>query len=117
MSKVYEEKIVPQRVNRCVKTRKCDLCGIEAKGEEWEAKSFHEVNETEIRIEIRQKEGSNYPDCGMGTCHEIDLCPKCFKERLVPWLKSQGADIKEEEWDWSGEYLQVKGVNAVKKPM
>jgi len=100
MSKVYAEKIIPQRVSRYVKTRKCDLCGKEADGEEWEAKSCYRVNETEIRVQVRQKEGNNYPEGGSGTMYEIDLCPTCFKEKLVPWLKSQGADIKEEEWDW-----------------
>jgi len=49
---------------------------------------------------MKQKEGSNYPEGGTGTEYEIDLCPKCFKERLVPWLKSEGAAIEEKEWDW-----------------
>ncbi len=100
MSKVYADKIVPEYVNRYLKARKCDLCGVESDSECWEAESCYHVNETEIRVEVRQKEGSNYPEGGSGTAYEVDLCPKCFKERLVPWLKSQGADINEEEWDW-----------------
>ncbi len=100
MSKVYEDKVIPARTEKRVRTRKCDLCGVEAQSESWEAESCYNINETEIRIEIRQKEGSNYPDSGMGTTYEIDLCPVCFKEKLVPWLRSQGADIKEEEWVW-----------------
>jgi len=97
--KQYEEKVV-QHTQRWVKCRKCDMCGVESDGRSWEAESIYYVNETEIRVEIRQKEGANYPEGGSGTKYEIDLCPKCFKEKLIPWLKSQGADIREEEWDW-----------------
>jgi len=97
----YEERVIPQRTEKRLVTRVCDLCGVIADGEQWEAKSIYHVNETEIRVEVRQKEGASYPEGGMGTKHEVDICPKCFKERLIPWLKSQGADIKgEEAWDW-----------------
>jgi len=97
--KIYDEKEV-KYTKKYVKTRKCDLCGIEVGGEEWEARSCYEINETEICIEIRQKEGESYPEGGSGTKYEIDMCPKCFKGRFIPWLKSQNATIQEEEWDW-----------------
>jgi len=58
------------------------------------------VNETEVSVTVKQKEGESYPDGGSGTEYEIDLCPDCFKNRLVPWLKSEGANIGEMEWDW-----------------
>jgi len=98
--KVCEKRIIPEYISRYVKLRKCDLCGLESKGEEWEAKSIYEVAETEIAIEIRQKEGANYPEGGHGTKYEIDLCPNCFKDRLIPWLKLEGANIEEENWNW-----------------
>lgn len=97
--KIYGEKIIPRYVNEYVKSRRCDLCGTESKGSEWQ-KGCYEVAETEITVEVRQKEGNSYPEGGSGTKYEIDLCPKCFKNRLIPWLKSQGATIQEEEWDW-----------------
>ena len=98
--KIYDEKTIPEHASKYVKLRKCDLCGKESKGEKWQARSCYEVNETEISIEVRQKEGSSCPDGGSGTKYEIDLCPNCFKTKLIPWLKSQGATIQEEEWDW-----------------
>jgi hypothetical protein len=30
-------------------------------------------------------------ECGV-ECH---ICPKCFDERLIPWLKSQGANLND----------------------
>ena len=78
--------------------RKCDLCGTTAKTEDWGAGSYR-VDNTEIKVTVRQKEGSSYPEGAWGTKYEIDLCPDCFKDKLVPWLRSQGANIQEEEWD------------------
>jgi hypothetical protein len=97
--KVYTKKQMPAYELTYVKSRKCDLCGLETKGSDWQT-GLWEVNETEITIAIKQKEGENYPEGGSGTEHEIDLCPNCFKNKLVPWLNSQGADIKQKEWDW-----------------
>jgi len=68
-----------------------------AKHNNW-SQSFYEVNETEVSVTVKQREGSSYPEGGMGTEYDIDLCPKCFKERFVPWLVSQGANIEQKDW-------------------
>jgi len=98
--KVYDEKIIPKHKCKYLKLRKCDLCGTESKNEEWGDGGSYDVNETEITVEIRQKEGHSYPEGGSGTKYEIDLCPNCFKNKLIPWLRSQNANIEKEEWDW-----------------
>ena len=77
----------------------CDLCGKEALHGYWESSSY-EVNETEIEVTVRQKDGERYPDNGQGTKYEVDMCPDCFKNKLIPWLESQGCAAKREEWDW-----------------
>lgn len=82
-TKTYEETILVER--------KCDLCGSLAKTSDWGA-SCYEVNETEISVSIKQKEGQQYPECGSGTEYEVDMCPDCFKNKLVPWLRSQGVN-------------------------
>jgi len=92
--KIYEK--VQITTPRLVK-RLCDLCGVESKYCDW-AIGNYEVNETEIKVSIKQKEGEKYPEAGCGTEYEIDLCPRCFKERLIPWLKSEGATVEEKEW-------------------
>lgn len=100
--KVFEKYTEPAKERTRLASRTCDLCGTQAKNEltrEWET-SCYEIAETEIKVEIRQKEGSNYPEGGWGTEYEIDLCPVCFKEKLIPWLLSQGAKIEKKEWDW-----------------
>ena len=81
-----------------IETR-CDLCKAIAKHGDWSSGAY-DVNETEIKVTIRQKEGESYPEGGNGTSLIVDICPKCFKEVLIPFLREKGADIKEEEWEW-----------------
>lgn len=78
----------------------CDICKREAKKGSWNEGGVYEINETEIEVTVRQKEGTNYPEGGQGFEMVVDLCPVCFKEKLVPWLESQGAVIEEKPWDW-----------------
>lgn len=94
----YVEQQVTRNERRCVR-RTCDLCGAEGKADDWDGVTYS-INETEVRVEVRQKQGSNYPDCGFGTEIVVDICPRCFKDRLVPWLESQGARVQRREWDW-----------------
>lgn len=98
--KIYKEVVIPEKIEQREYKRICDLCGLEAKYFNWNA-DVYRVNETEIAITIKQKDGTAYPEGGNGgDKYEIDLCPNCFKERLVPWLISQGANIKPIEWEW-----------------
>jgi len=77
----------------------CDICGKKADRHDWSTGSYT-VNETEFKILIRQRDGENYPEGGWGTEYEADICPNCFKEKLIPWLNSQGCTAKRKEWDW-----------------
>lgn len=97
--KVYEEYVIPAQTSRRCVSRTCDLCGKVGKGGEWDA-AVYEFNETEITVTIKQKEGSRYPEGGTGTEIEIDLCPDCFKAKLVPALQALGAKIEIKDWDF-----------------
>ena len=97
--KIYKERIIPEHRDLIVEKRTCDLCGKDG-ANAWNAGSY-DIGETEITVKIHQKEGEDYGEYGgSGTEYDIDLCPECFKNELVPWLKSQGADIQEKEWDY-----------------
>jgi len=93
-----EKREVERRVLADVR---CDLCGAQAKQpwNEWGV-GCYEVNEVEVRVEVRAKDGDNYPDGGSGTEYMVDLCPTCFRDRLIPWLCEQGAQIEAMKWDW-----------------
>jgi len=98
--KIYKEKVIPAETREYVVKRSCDICNLVSDSADWPCTSNYAINETEISITIRHKDGSNYPDGGNGTETQIDLCPKCFKDKLIPWLQSQGASISIEDWDW-----------------
>lgn len=98
--KKYEERIDNSpRKYKVLLERCCDLCGFKAKSEDW-GSSRYNVNETDIQVTCKQKDGNSWPEGGSGYEYEIDLCPSCFKNKLVPWLQSQGANIQQIDWDW-----------------
>jgi len=97
--KIFKTVVVPETTREVIVSRKCDLCGKESTTHNWGG-DIWEINETELKVTVRQKGGDNYPEGGVGEEYEIDICPECFVNRLVPWLKSEGADIKPVEWDW-----------------
>ena len=95
----YKEVTIT-RTSKEIDVLTCDLCGAEAKGwTGWDSSTWN-FNEVDLEVTVHQKEGSQSPEGGWGTEYVIDLCPACFKERLVPWLVSEGAEIEEKEWDW-----------------
>ena len=94
----YIEKTEPARTITVHDKTTCDLCGKAALRGDWE-RSYYEVNDTEIEVKIRQKDGVSYPEGGYGTEYEIDMCPECFKTKLIPWLESQGCTAKRKEWE------------------
>lgn len=99
--KIYEKRTRPETTYDALLERSCDLCGKKTKksNNDW-SDGCYEINETEITVVVKQKEGEVYPEGGSGTEYEIDLCPDCFKDRLIPWLNGQGANLKEKDWDW-----------------
>jgi hypothetical protein len=92
--------IETKQVKQCyVKFRKCDICGKESHSADW-GSGFYSIDETLILMRIQQRGGVSYPDGGgEGSEYDIDLCPDCFVNKLIPWLKSQGAEIKPKKWE------------------
>lgn len=73
---------------------KCELCGQTSNNEDWSPRTY-EVTEPEVTL----REGTNYPEGGSITTTTLDICPKCFKEKLIPWFCSQGGKVREDS-DW-----------------
>ena len=79
-----------------VVSTECDICHRVYKGDDWEKESSYEILETEVRM----KTGYSTPDGGSGEEIIIDVCPKCFNEKLIPYLKSLGCKSWWKDWDW-----------------
>ena len=98
--RIWGMKTIPESQKKGLKEIRCDLCGKIGKDiNDW-ATSCYEVNEVEICVTVRQMLGSNHPEYGMGTETWVDMCPDCFENKLVPWLREQGAKIQVKHWDW-----------------
>ena len=80
----------PAKTREVVDYETCDICGDRI------LENMYEVNE----VEVRHKTGSSFPEGGSGDEVEFDLCGKCFTEKLIPWLSTQGAEPRRTEWDW-----------------
>lgn len=92
-NKIIEKRLIEQ----IEYFKKCDLCGFEtyAKDEKWSTSPYN-ILETEVKI----KEGKNYPEGGDWVEKFFDICPQCFKEKLIPWLENQGVKINIKEYDY-----------------
>ena len=88
--KHYETVEIPSTTRQKLIRTTCDLCS-----EEIVRGSFDAEN-----VEVWHKKGDAFPECGMGTLLNIDMCGKCFDEKLVPWLEDQGAELSTTEWDY-----------------
>jgi uncharacterized protein (DUF2225 family) len=76
----------------------CDFCHTIYKGEGW-GKDGYKKAETNISYLW----GTFYPDDCNGSEIEVDICPTCFMEKLVPWMKEQGVHIVKSEFPWGSD--------------
>lgn len=92
--KHYIEIKVPETKRKHLEYVECDLCKKQHK-DNWKSGYFDS-----IEIDVNMRTGSSYPDGGSGENYEFDICPECFKNKLIPWMESQGANPTFSEWDW-----------------
>ena len=93
--KVMKTEPVPATTATVLDYIKCELCDQTSPREDWAPRQY-EVNEPEVSLSV----GRNYPEGGYHTRTVLDICPKCFKEKLIPWFLSQGGKLREVECDW-----------------
>ena len=99
MVKSFKQVNIPAHKETQIKAMFCDLCGKEAKypHDDWDTREFaYAVKETTIKM----KDGTNTPDGGWGKEISFDICLECFRDKLMVWLKEQGAEPRIQDWDW-----------------
>lgn len=67
----------------------CDCCG-----QPWKTGNF-EINE----VKIYHNEGKSYPEGCWGEALELDICPGCFKGKILPALRSLGITQEYHRYD------------------
>lgn len=73
----------------------CDICKNTFNNNNWDAGPY-EVRRTTISLE----EGSQFPEGGSTIITSFDICPKCFKEILIPMLDEYLATPSIHDADW-----------------
>lgn len=78
---------VPACTKEVESHRTCDLCGVDTQS------SRSEIIE---HVEVGCRFGETFGEYGAEiTKLEVDLCVSCFRTRFVPWLREQGAAVRE----------------------
>lgn len=92
--KKYEKYTTPAAEHTRVSETKCDLCGKIAHFASQAVDRVYWETSSQIWTSVYcETESETYHfECG------FDLCPACFREKLVPWLESQGAVPQVEEY-------------------
>lgn len=85
---------IKRQVNK-LNQEKCNLCKKESTLGYWVSDN-HNASETEVYM----VESNHYGDSGNGTAYMANICNNCFKEKLIPFLESEGSKVKIEEWDY-----------------
>ena len=97
---------IPQTSRKRVKAVICDICKTRSpRGDNyskyWELEDQELNPQSGIDITVKMKEETQlWNDGGESKTTSFDICPKCFKEELIPFLESKGAKPEIEEVDW-----------------
>jgi hypothetical protein len=87
--KHYETVEIPARTEVRVARVTCDLCG----------NSIDKKTRNADDVVVKRVSGTLYPEGGHGKETSVDMCGSCFETKLVPWLRSLGAEPNMREWD------------------
>jgi len=88
--KKYHEVIIPEQTVTQLESTTCDLCHKTIKGDDWGSGDSYRQFVKEITISLDE---TTYwtQEGGTTTMTEFHICPECFKNKLIPWFKSQKA--------------------------
>lgn len=96
--KVTKEVPVTKMTRTVLDYMKCELCPATSRDwRNWPGgdDGGYSVNQTEVEM----RTGYSYPECSSTTTVTLDICPECFKTKLLPWFKSLGGTPREEKSD------------------
>jgi hypothetical protein len=80
----------------------CDLCKKESEQADHWVRQMPEravITTDENSITLTHKFGKRYPEGGWGQVLEIDICPECLQNKVLPFLKEQGCSVEYQDWE------------------
>lgn len=85
----------------------CDLCGTRSPGPDW-SHGFYDVD----KVNINWSNGKCYPGDVDTDFTWVDLCPTCFRTRLLTWVVAQGGQYQIEDRPWGTKTISLASVTA-----
>lgn len=95
--KQYEDISIPATTRKCLEKVICDLCGKESKRTDWWRRTWDESEYDFQETELNCRIGEDYPEGRNYDEYEIDMCPDCFINRLIPWIEKENPQAKIEK--------------------
>lgn len=96
----YRDVEVPASVRREAVAVVCDLCGARDRNGLWSTPATGSRWPSRCEVEVRLEYTVGDGDSGDISTTSYDICPACFRGRLMPWLESQGAKPTVEQRDY-----------------
>lgn len=90
--KVMKSASIPAKTISVLDHVKCELCDRTSKREDWSPMQY-DVDRPELSLEV----GHNYPEDRHTKITILDICPDCFRTKLIPWFESLGGVPRIEE--------------------
>lgn len=94
---------------------KCEICGVETVDDMWAGEDYDFADmflgadsfQVEISRHFRmraRREKHEYArwngDYGLSESFEVEFCPSCWKEHLVPFLEKLGVNVNVKVSEW-----------------
>lgn len=100
MAQRFEMKTVPATTTKVCVENTCDICKRKADAPSsyepnWDTKTTYDISQ----VTVAARDGARYPEGSQYTVTSFEICPTCFHEKLVPFMKSQGAEPTEKRED------------------
>ena len=77
----------------------CDLCGSQTPGEAWKLGLAGDESEI-VEMSFCEEWNAEYNGGGDRTDTVFDICPVCWRSKIMPWMLAQGAQPRIEKSDW-----------------
>ena len=95
----YVTRTITKKITEQVE-KTCDICGYKVEGvlgygDNWD---MDQTNHAEVILQMST--GTSYAESVSGKRINVDVCPKCFMDKVLPYLKSLGAVVYEEPWEY-----------------
>lgn len=95
MARITKTVDVPAKKLVVLDHIECELCERTCTNDNWSSRQY-EVTRPKVSLTV----GENYPEGGYGTETILDICPDCFRDKLVPWFQSLGDQIRIRDIDY-----------------